>query len=75
MRRSEFDRAVADEFGAGAGSLVTDLVLSDVGNRTASQALSAGVPPRQVWLALCEETDVPVARRYGVGRLDPRASH
>lgn len=74
MRRSEFDRAVGDEFGAGAGSLVTDLVLSGVGNRTAAQALDAGVRPREVWLALCDETDVPAARRYGVGRLEPRPS-
>jgi len=27
-----------------------------------------------VWLALCEETDVPRERRYGVGRLEPRRS-
>lgn len=72
MRRSEFDRAVADEFGARGGSLMTDLVLSAVGGRTSADALAAGVDPREVWLALCEETDVPLERRYGVGRLDPR---
>ncbi len=72
MRRSEFDRAVADEFGAQGATLVADLVLSDVGGRTAAEALSAGIPPRDVWLALCAETDVPPERRYGVGRLEPR---
>ncbi|MDF2044741.1 MULTISPECIES: DUF3046 domain-containing protein [Microbacterium] len=72
MRRSEFDRAVADEFGARGGSLMTDLVLSAVGGRTPAEALAAGVDPREVWLALCAETDVPPERRYGVGRLDPR---
>jgi hypothetical protein len=72
MRRSEFDRAVADEFGARGSSLTADLVLTPLGGRTASQALSDGVPPREVWLALCAETDVPEARRYGVGRLEPR---
>lgn len=72
MRRSEFDRAVADEFGAQASPLIADLVLSDVGGRTAAEALRAGVPPREVWLALCVETDVPAERRYGVGRLEPR---
>ena len=72
MRRSEFDRAVRDEFGGRAGSLVADLVLSGVGSRTATQALAAGVPPREVWLALCEEADVPADRRYGVGRLEPK---
>ena len=72
MRRSEFDRAVADEFGARGGSLMTDLVLSAVGGRTPTEALSAGADPRDVWLALCAETDVPLERRYGGGRLDPR---
>jgi len=72
MRRSEFERAVQDEFGAQASTLVRDLVLADVGGRTAVEALDAGVPPREVWLALCVETDVPAERRYGVGRLEPR---
>ena len=51
---------------------MTDLVLTSVGGRTSVDALAAGVDPRDVWLALCEETDVPPERRYGVGRLDPR---
>lgn len=72
MRRSEFLRAVADEFGARGGMLTADLVLEDLGGRTADQALDAGVPPREIWLALCAETDVPDDRRYGVGRLQPR---
>ena len=72
MRRSEFDRAVAGEFGARANAVVTDLFLSQVGGRTAAEAIAAGVDPREVWLALCEELDVPPERRYGVGRLEPR---
>jgi len=72
MRRSEFLRAVADEFGARAPALMNDLVLSAIGDRTAAAALDAGVPPKDVWLALCAETDVPMERRYGVGRLEPR---
>ena len=72
MRRSEFNRAVADEFGARATTVVTDLVLSQVGGRTAEAAIAAGVDPREVWLALGDELDVPADRRYGVGRLEPR---
>ncbi|MBD8021995.1 DUF3046 domain-containing protein [Microbacterium gallinarum] len=72
MRRSEFERAVRDEFGSRGSALIADLVLSRVGSRTAAEALAAGVPPREVWLALCEETDVPADRRYGVGRLEPK---
>ena len=72
MRRSEFDRAVSDEFGARASSLTVDLVLTAVGGRTAVEALEAGIPPREVWLALCQEMDVPPGRRYGAGRLEQR---
>ena len=61
-----------DEFGARASTVISDLVLSDVGGRTAVEALAAGIPPREVWLALCAETDVPAERRYGVGRMEPR---
>jgi hypothetical protein len=72
MRRSEFERAVADEFGARSSALTTDLVLPAIGHRTAAQAIAAGIAPREVWLALCEEMDVPAERRYGAGRLDPK---
>ncbi|WP_217183650.1 DUF3046 domain-containing protein [Streptomyces sp. AC495_CC817] len=72
MRRSEFLRAVQDEFHGRAPSLLSDLVLSALSGRTAAEALDAGVPPKQIWLALCAEMDVPESRRHGVGRLEPR---
>lgn len=68
MRRSEFFRAVAEEFGARGDSLVLDLALRDLDGVTADAALERGVPAREVWLALCVETDVPPERRHGVGR-------
>lgn len=72
MRRSEFLRAVDEEFGVRAGALLNDLVLGEVGSRTAAEALSAGEDPRAIWLALCAQMDVPESRRYGVGRREPR---
>jgi hypothetical protein len=55
-----------DEFGAGYSRVLSgSLVLAGVGGRTADEALRAGVPPRQVWLALCEVQDVPPERRLG----------
>ncbi|MFC5792090.1 DUF3046 domain-containing protein [Agromyces tardus] len=72
MKRSEFQFAVDAEFGQGYGSVVVnDLVLGELGGRTARDALAAGVPPRDVWLALCAATDVPESRRHGVGRPVP----
>jgi Protein of unknown function (DUF3046) len=74
VRRSEFDRAVAIEFGARASALLIDLVLPTIQDRTAAQAIADGVPPREVWTALCDEMDVPAERRYGAGRMEPRRS-
>lgn len=72
MRRSEFNLAVEQEFGAGYGSVVVnDLVLPEVGGRTAAEALDTGAAPRDVWLALCRATDVPESRWYGAGRPVP----
>ena len=72
MRRSEFLRAVESEFSTRASSLLQDLVLTVLSDRTASEALEAGVPPREIWFALCDEMEVPEARRHGAGRLEPR---
>ena len=75
MKLSEFQIAVDAEFGAGYGGVVVnDLVLAALGGRTASEALAAGVRPREVWLALCEATDVPEERRHGAGRPVPGES-
>lgn len=72
MRLREFRRAVADEFGDRAPSLLADLVLGAIGDRTPEEALRAGVPADRVWAALCAATDVPPSRRHGVGLAAPR---
>jgi Protein of unknown function (DUF3046) len=73
MKLSEFQRAVVDEFGSGYGqALLTDLVLAELGGRTAQEALGAGIPPREVWIALCRETGVPQSHWYGAGKPAPK---
>lgn len=72
MRRSEFLRAVDQHFGARSTWVLDDLVLPGI-DRTASAALEAGVPPRDIWLALCDETDQPESARYGVGLREPKS--
>jgi hypothetical protein len=73
MRLSEFQRAVRDEFGEAYGtSVVRDVVISALGDRTARQALDDGEDARSVWLAVCSAMDVPRERWYGVGLLDPK---
>lgn len=66
MRLSDFWRLMEDEFGGGyARVLAADLVLADLGGRTAAQALAAGLEPKSVWLAVCEMQEVPPERRLG----------
>ncbi len=66
---------MAAEFGSAYAAVVqADLVLTALDNRTAAQALAAGVAPRAVWLALCAETDVPRERWYGVGLPKPASA-
>lgn len=73
MRKSEFARAIADEFGEVYGRALTrDLVLPALGNVTADDAVRRGDEPRDVWLALCEAEDVPVERRHQAGLPKPR---
>ncbi|MFZ2963548.1 MAG: DUF3046 domain-containing protein [Rhodoglobus sp.] len=68
MRLSEFRTAVTDEFGEYGRVIVRDLVLTAVGGHTAEEAIALGVPPRDIWLALCAAADVPLERRHGVGQ-------
>lgn len=64
---------MATEFGEQYGrALLRDLVLDKLGYRTGDQALSEGVPERDVWLALCEAMEVPVERWHGAGLPEPR---
>ena len=72
MRLSEFRRALSAEFGDSYGRVLTrDLVLTPLGGQTADDALAAGIPARDVWLALCAVTDVPPNRWYGAGLHAP----
>lgn len=69
MRESEFNRLVAEEFGEAYGPMVAaSHRLGEFEDRTAQEAIAAGVPARQVWEALCEDFDVPPERRLGRDR-------
>jgi Protein of unknown function (DUF3046) len=73
MRMSDFWRLMDDEFGAAyAHSLARDHVLGELGNRTPLQALESGVRPREAWLALCVDMDVPVERWLGKELRSPK---
>lgn len=66
MRASEFWDLMSEEFGAGyAATLAREHVVTALGEQTAVQALAAGADPREVWLALCADLQVPRERWLG----------
>ena len=64
MRNTMFRKLMAGEFGEiRAEMLAHDHVLSSLGGRTADQALEAGIPAKEVWVAVCDAFEVPEHRR------------
>ena len=60
-----------EEFGEIYGAmLVRDHWLAAL-QSTAAEALERGVAVREVWIALCEDLQVPMHRRHGRGLIDP----
>ncbi|MBW4721621.1 DUF3046 domain-containing protein [Saccharothrix obliqua] len=64
MRNTVFRKLMSNEFGQVRAEMVArDHVMSALDGRTADEALEAGVPPKEVWLAVCDAFDVPEHRR------------
>lgn len=63
MQLSRFMDCVQAEFGVN-GSWILDSHVLPAG-ATAEELMRRGVPLREVWLALCEDFEVPEARRLG----------
>ena len=61
------------EFGDAYGQILTDdLVIAELGDISASEAIRRGMPPRAVWEALCRAAEVPENRWHGVGLPAPK---
>lgn len=70
MKISEFHRACAAEFGHSyAAVLMRDHWLRELG-ATPSECIDAGIAPRVIWAALCDELEVSAERRHGRGLRD-----
>ena len=60
MRLTVFWERMNARFGPTyAESVARDFTMSELEGRTAQEALAAGVPAKQVWLALCEAFEIP----------------
>ena len=64
VRLQDFWTRLREQFGSmRAESVARDHVFSALGGRSAVEAIDAGLPVRRVWLAICEEFDVPHKER------------
>jgi hypothetical protein len=64
VRLQEFWSRLDAQFGSmRAQSVARDHVFAVLGGRSATEAIEAGVPVRTVWLAVCEDFDVPPRER------------
>jgi hypothetical protein len=63
MRVTDFWDRMRDTFGPHAESMAELHVFSELGGRTALQALDSGEPVVRVWRAVCEGMEVPASRR------------
>ena len=64
MRLQEFWVRLDRQFGPmRAQSVARDHVFSTLGGRSAVDAIDAGLPVRKVWLAICEDYEVPLKER------------
>ena len=64
MRSTEFWARMREHLGpAYADSFARDHVLTELGGRTAAEALAAGVETKQVWRAVVVALDLPPSAR------------
>jgi hypothetical protein len=64
VRLQEFWSRLDRHFGPmRAQSVARDHVFATLGGRSAVDAIEVGLPVRKVWLAICEEYEVPARER------------
>jgi hypothetical protein len=69
MRLSQFNELMSDEFGLEYSAVIRrDLVLGDLNDKTADQAIAQGEDPKAVWLAVCRTAGVPKERWHGLNK-------
>lgn len=54
-----------DEFGKHYAHVLADSLVLSMYQQTAREAIESGVAPRDVWEAVCQQQEVPEARRLG----------
>ena len=64
MRLTVFWERMNARFGSAyAESVARDFTVAQLEGRTVAEALAAGVPAKQVWLAICDAFEIPAKDR------------
>jgi hypothetical protein len=64
VRHTEFWARMEQALGPSyARSWAQMFVMRELGGRTAAEALDAGVPPKEVWLAVWRTLELPASQR------------
>lgn len=63
MRHTEFWARLDEALGARSRTWAELFVHPELDNRTAIEALDAGMPPKQVWAAVWRALDLPESHR------------
>ncbi|CAB4571164.1 unannotated protein [freshwater metagenome] len=66
MTLSRFFELVQDEFGEQLAEVIlSDTRLDHLADQTPRQLIQAGEDPKAIWLAICDQLNVPADRRQG----------
>lgn len=64
MKHTEFWVRMEGALGSTyARAWARDFVIAALGNRTAAEALAAGMPPKEVWTAVWRTLELPASER------------
>lgn len=63
MRHTEFWNRLENALGGYHRVWADQLVMADLGDRTAREALDAGLAPKEVWAAVSEALELPASER------------
>jgi hypothetical protein len=63
VRHTEFWSRLEHHLGTRYRVWADQFVIADLGRRTASEALDAGVPPKEVWRAVWRALELPASER------------
>lgn len=73
MTLSRFQELMQDEFGDFAAVVLSDTRLDSLRDRTPNELIALGEDPRDIWLAICTQLNIPKERWLGIPKTPRHA--